>query len=794
MSEAASAGGSQPSVWVQRNSGIISTGPNATNKVIRLPDDALRPTAEVDCPPGLANLPERPGLFVGRAAALDRLDDALAGPGGAVVQAVHGLGGIGKSVLAAHWAGKHASSYALVWWITADTPADIDAGLAGLAVALQPILADALPLEALRERAVQWLSAHSGWLVILDNVNEPADVKPLLARATTGRFLITSRRASGWHGIAAPVRLDVLTEAEALDLLAKIVMYDRRRDLDGAAGLCEELGYLPLAIVQAGAYIAQGDITPRRYLDLLAQYPAKMYQQTAEPHAAQRGIARIWRVTLDQLADTPHAVELLQVLAFFAPDNIPRSLIGRLTDPPTLLTAIVRLAAYSMIMTAGDTLAVHRLVQAVARTPDASDPYRSPYAVEHAREQATTLLTIAAPPWEDPAGWPTWRALLPHAEALAKHTSPTTDTPSTADLLSHAAAFMENQGAVARAIPLYERALAVCSRVLGKDHPRTLDCRNNLATAYGHAGDMSRAVPLFEATLQDRTRVLGEDHPDTLATRGKVAFVYEVSGDLARAIPLYKSAYEDCLRALGPDHPQTLTALCQVATAYSQAGDLDRAVPQHEKALADCLRLLGKDHPRTLDCRNNLATAYGRAGDLSRATKLYEDLVQDCRRVLGENHPDTLSIRGHLAGVYLAAKDLNQAIPLHERVLADCLRVLGEDHYYTLEARKDLAYAYLAADDLNKAIQLWEQTLAGYRRVLGENHPDTLGTRINLASCYEMAGDLDRAMRLYESAYEDCLRVLGPNHPHTLIADEKLSGDDRPWMQGWGWQPDYYDY
>ena len=74
----------------------------------RCRQEAFRPWAELAAPPGLANLPVRPGLFVGRAEELARLDAALAGPGGVVVQAVHGLGGIGKSTLAAHWAAAHA--------------------------------------------------------------------------------------------------------------------------------------------------------------------------------------------------------------------------------------------------------------------------------------------------------------------------------------------------------------------------------------------------------------------------------------------------------------------------------------------------------------------------------------------------------------------------------------------------------------------------------------------------------------------------------------------------------------
>ncbi|MET8866002.1 tetratricopeptide repeat protein [Nonomuraea sp. NPDC004580] len=48
----------------------------------------------------------------------------------------------------------------------------------GLAVALQPELTTALPLEALAERATAWLAARQGWLLVLDNVDEVADVRP----------------------------------------------------------------------------------------------------------------------------------------------------------------------------------------------------------------------------------------------------------------------------------------------------------------------------------------------------------------------------------------------------------------------------------------------------------------------------------------------------------------------------------------------------------------------------------------------------------------------------------------
>src|SRR5262249_13902982 len=154
----------------------------------------------------------------------------------------------------------------------------VQQGLADLAGALQPALTGALPIEALAEWAQQWLAGHTGWLLILDNVNDPADIAPLLARThPQGRFLITSRLATVWHNI--PVgRLAGLAPADAPALLTRITTAAGPRDLDGATELCAELGHLPLAVEQAAAYLAQSPLpTPRAYLAMLNQYPAAMY-------------------------------------------------------------------------------------------------------------------------------------------------------------------------------------------------------------------------------------------------------------------------------------------------------------------------------------------------------------------------------------------------------------------------------------------------------------------------------------------------------------------------------------
>ncbi|MFE7077430.1 tetratricopeptide repeat protein, partial [Streptomyces sp. NPDC057620] len=632
-----------------------------------LPPEAYTPIPDGAADGGVSNIGS--GLFVGRTDELHALEQAFARPGEVIVHAVHGLGGVGKSALAAHWA--HRRTERMRWWVSADEAISVDAGLAGLARALQPGLAG-LPAEVQSERAVAWLAGHDGWLLVLDNVEDPAHIRPLLDRLPGGRILITTRRASGWHHDATTIRLGVLTPADALDLFTRVLAHHGPRGTEGADAVCEELGDLALAVEQAAAYCAETGTTPRAYLDLLTQYPATMFAAGTVGGDSERTITRIWHLTLDRLSDTPLAGEILRILAWYAPDRIPRNLLDALAEPPLLAKAIGRLIAYSMITDNRDTtVSVHRLVQALARTPDPDDPHRQPAAIDHARDQATTLLADTFPNDSDaqPGTWPRCRALLAHADALTAHHPPDYDTVETALVLYRTAEYRAGQGALAPALHALHRALATEERVLGGDHPDTLASRNNLASVYESAGDLGRAIPLYERTLDERERVLGGDHPDTLASRNNLAGAYESAGDLGRAIPLYERTLDERERVLGGDHPDTLTSRNNLAYVYAAAGDLGRAIPLYERTLDDSQRVLGGDHPDTLTSRNNLASVYESAGDLGRAIPLYERTLDDSQRVLGGDHPFTLTSRNNLAGAYESAGDLGRAIPLYERTL-----------------------------------------------------------------------------------------------------------------------------
>ncbi|MGW7406651.1 FxSxx-COOH system tetratricopeptide repeat protein [Streptomyces sp. NPDC054833] len=742
-----------------------------------LPAGALKSPSKVKAPRDCSNVP-RPHGFVGRERQLAALDAAFATSGEVVVQALHGLGGVGKSTLAAHWA-RTRSGTSPQWWITAESPDSLDSGLADFAVSLQPTFRSVeTGADELREWALSWLAAHRGWLIVLDNVNDPEHVRPVIDRAGRGgRFLITSRRATGWHHMSSTVSLDVLDEGEAVELFTRILNHGGERDSDGAAEVCAAVGHLPLAVEQAAAYCAETGDSPRAYLDLLTSRPAEMFATAAEGGDAERTIARIWSITLDRLRDLPLAGEVLRVLAWYAPDGIPRNLLDdlaypsplrprlaeirsrpadnvgalrvrlhqlarayveRTADPLALNTAIGKLAAYSMISQQDGIITVHRLVQAFARTPDPKDPHRRAKDIAHAQQiAANTLERLLPADSHDPETWPTWHTLLPHVSAHTDHMPPESESLTAARLLREASTFYSRRGAVARGTAAGIRAAHIHERLLGKTHHATLNSRNSLANALRAAGDFKRAVELLESNLADTERIVGPDHPDTLASRNNLASAYQDAGDLKRAIPLFESALADNERIFGPAHPTNLLRRNNLALAYKIAGDLERATPLFETALVDAERDLGPDHPDTLTCRSNLAAAYQHAGDPERAISLFESTLADTERVLGPDHPDTLMRRNNLANAYERTCDLKRAIPLFESALAGSERVLGPDHPDTLTIRQNLATAYQHAGELKRAIALFESTLADTERVLGPDHPSALARRNRLKLAYK---------------------------------------------------------
>ncbi|MEV6341272.1 FxSxx-COOH system tetratricopeptide repeat protein [Nocardia vinacea] len=772
----------------------------------------------------VGKFPAAPPAFIVRSTET-RLAETLSASPVAVVCAVTGMRGVGKTHVAAAYARSWIQDRrGLVGWVNAESVGTAVADLARIAAAVgvqDPKGDSAVSAARLRERLASWPGDS---LIVFDNAADPDKLLPLLPTLGRTRVVITSTDAA-FTELGEVVEITQFTRAESVEYLRARTGLD---DKIGAAGVAAELGDLPLALAAAAANIRQHRTREySHYLDELRRYPVREVLLRVPGHEYRDSTAAALLMSVDAVISGSDRLvaRLIAMLAVLSPDGVRLDVLSTLDDrhgnsatpSPALYGAIEHCRRSSVLSwsVSGDMLTMHRLLARVVRerasTNDTLGEWHAdalhvlePHMFEesHAwnrKELGLHLVSQIEALWasgigdtpretvERAAVARSWavrqlsasadltRAADVARQAVADFTRTLgPDHPQTFTARRNLAGALRQRGRLSDAIALYERTLADCERVLGPGHPDTLTSQNSLAGAYRAVGRLAEAIQLFEYTLSEREQVLGQDHPHTFVSRDELAGTYRTALRDGDAIPLYEKTLADRERVFGKDHPDALASRNNLASAYWATGRLSEAIPLFERTLADCVRVLGPDHPDTLTAQNNLAGAYRSAGRLPAAITLYERTLADCVRVLGPDHPDTLSSQNNLAGTYRSADRLYDAITLHRRTLDARIRILGPDHPDTLTSRNNLAGVYKWAGEFKDATALYKRTLADRERVLGRDHPETLRTRYDLASTYRAARRFDKAIATFEVALADLERVCGPDYPLSIETRKKL--------------------
>ncbi|MGW4111220.1 tetratricopeptide repeat protein [Actinosynnema sp. NPDC004786] len=721
----------------------------------------------VGLPPGLADhYRKRPDYdLVAEVLAAGRGEDAIGRTLGVVVS---GLGGVGKSQLAARYAWSRWSDASLdvALWISAVSR---DAVVIAYAEAAARVLVDRDPQIAERppEQAAksfrEWLAATSRrWLVVLDDVQDPVDLRDLSPPpSAAGQVILTSRRrdAALRRGEYRVVELDVFDADEAVAYLTGAL----GRDADPAQlrGLAVELGRLPLALGQAAAFILdQPLLSVADYRAMLADR-RRTLAELAPPEDAlpehQATVAATWSLSIERADSVRPGVArlLLEVTSLLDANGTPlgvftdKSIVDHLADRiggevrvGDVHDGLTRLHRYHLITLdpgrPGRAVAVHALVQRAVRDTIAPDRLPAP-----ARAAADALHAVW--PEIDTTDAELTQALRSCVDSLRAHAILYTDDLH--PVLERAGESLGQTGQVHAAIAYWHALHDEVNAHLGADHPATLTTRHHLVAWQAEAGDLARAVPALESLLADERRLLGADHPRTLATRSRLAWWRAEAGDVDRAAAELESLLADRVRVLGPDHPDTLTTRANLARRRGEAGDPARAAVEYQALLADRLRVLGPDHPDPMKTRQSLAFWRGRTGDLAGAVAELVTLLADRLRVLGPDHPSTLITRSTLAQFRGEAGDPAGAAADLTALLADRLRVLGADHPKTLATRGRRAHWLGEAGDPGAAAAELEALLADQRRILGPDYPHIAATAADLARWRGVAPDVgeDRA-------------------------------------------------
>ena len=281
------------------------------------------------------NAPPRNPFFTGRAEHLEAIRKALTQSASAALtqpQAISGLGGIGKTQTAIEYAHVYRAEYPAVLWSGADSREALLSGFAALAKLLNLPQKDEQDFSIVVAAVRRWLESNSGWLLVLDNVEDFTLVREFVPVAAEGHVLITTRlRATG--EFAEPIELEKMELQEAALFLlrrAKVIPKDKSLEAAGetdgalARQISAEMDGLPLALDQAGAFIEETPSTLSEYLALYsaegAALRARRGKAPSHPSVTITFSLAVARVT----EANPAAAALVCGCAFLAPDAHPR--------------------------------------------------------------------------------------------------------------------------------------------------------------------------------------------------------------------------------------------------------------------------------------------------------------------------------------------------------------------------------------------------------------------------------------------------------------------------------------
>ena len=729
------------------------------------------------------NVPYRRNpFFTGREEILAHLYAALRSSKAAALTQTHaisGLGGIGKTQIAVEYAYRYRDHYQAIFWINASTRDALNADFVMLAALL------GLPEQYEQDqdivtRAVKrWLTTHTRWLLILDNVDNLEMIVDFLPVHGTGDVLLTTRlQALGTVAQSIEVEKMGLDEG-VMFLLRRTKVIASGASLDQAAKesqaqaaeVVAALDGLPLALDQAGAYIEETRCGLSQYLDLYGTRRKELLLRRGRlPVDHPEPVAATWSLSFQQVEHERLATaDLLRLLAFLDPEAIPEEImtlgaaelgpaLGMVASDPLEVDATFELVLrYSLIRRNPEVkfLSVHRLVQAVLKDDMRREVQRL-WA-----ERAIRAVNRAFPDVELQT-WERCQRCIPHVYICVTYIEEyALAFPEAAQLLNEAATYLVARARYQQAELLLLRALAVRQQILEANHPDTARTLNDLGEVYRKQGKYHEAETLLQEALAIRQQALGEAHPDVAQTLHNLANLYRAQGAYVKAEPFYLQALHIRETTVGIDSPLVAQSYYGLAKLYHSQEKYQQAEKLCKQALHIQEQRLGDNHPLIASTLNMLAKIYQGQHKLDQAKEMNMRALSIRESTSGEDHPHVATIVNNLVEIYHAEGRYREAEPLIARSLKIHEQSLGPEHPYIAYSLSNLAENCFLQGDYVQAESHYKKALAIREQNLGYDHPRTASTYYDLARLYSALEQYEEAEPFYRKALSIRERAFG---------------------------------
>ncbi|MFI1308065.1 tetratricopeptide repeat protein [Streptomyces sioyaensis] len=651
-----------------------------------------------------------PVVLRDRAEVLKRLRASVAEGKGGQAFVLHGMGGCGKTAVAhALFQSATEVSGRVGLWVNASDRASLRSGM--LAVAADRGATDGELLAArngLRPGAdLVWEHLDRSaepWLLVLDNADDPEILRDgsWLRTSPGGIVVVTTRRATArWWPGAELQHIGVLPREDAARVLCDLA--PQSGTLKQASVIADRLGRLPLALTLAGGFLSHQVLDPwtmdaySRHLEQgerveLIDQGADLLSDVDPRHL----VGRTWQLTLDafEARGLPEAVTLLRLLARFAPEPLPLTLLNRPEISGVLPRARTETALRALLdqsLTELVNVGV-RCVQSHGVLLDSVASATPSDSLSTLNSTASRLLDAAIPELPDAGPEdPHLRLLSPHLIALLQRGATSSTLADLVGIATRLATALHRTGDYLSAWETAHSAVALSEHILGAEHRLVLAAHSRAGRALFRLGKYAEAEPLLRQVRSNQERLFGACDPDTLDSGHGLQLVLGNRGKQAEALSLLRATIAGRQSSLGPAHPLTLRSRASLLTMLS-AAELEMEDNSALLSLpSECERHLGPDHTVTLGARHNHAWALYVLRRFDEADEEIRLVADTYERRFGSDYPIALSAQQLYARIQHKLGHFEAAVSLMNDVTERRTNSLGADHPFTTASRKVLA-------------------------------------------------------------------------------------------------------
>ncbi|KAF2274187.1 FabD/lysophospholipase-like protein [Westerdykella ornata] len=584
-------------------------------------------------------------LFTGRAELTDRIQSALRNEPGTPKQkrlVITGIGGMGKSEVCLKIADAMREDFWGVFWVDVSSPSTAKNGFLAIAKALGS------SAESIDESLQALANIKERWLLVLDNADDPAfDYAAYTPSGTQGAVIITSRvpECSQYSTLPAEA-LEGLEEEHSMQLLLKAARVPEaswQSCKEQAKAIVELLGSHTLALIQAGAYIAEGYYRLDQYCAkykrlherLLKHYPKQQQSRYRHVYATFEASVRVLNDSEDEVGRD--ALDLLGVLSMLHSSVLPlqvfpgawkgvRQVLQANDDQTDKMEALGRWHVSQLpefIDRQTDEWDDHRLNRASALLASLSLVTRhrlddldglSMHPLVHAWAKDRLGQEQHQMAWEESETWQSF--LPPSVEEIFSFGPPGTMLP----ILLKCGWVLNRMREDNRLKSLLESLYVVLKITPSEPSPEHIRIWDLAAISLGYLGHARQAVGLLEHVVKT--------HPDRLASQHALGFAYQANRQMKEAVGLLEYVVKVQETMLAETHPDRLASQHTLGFAYQANRQTKEAVGLLEHVVKVRETTLAETHPDRLASQHVLASVYWANGQMKEAVGLLEHVVK----------------------------------------------------------------------------------------------------------------------------------------------------------------------